>query len=197
MLKIVQDNHLHFLKLFLKNPAEVGAIWPSSSELARAMIRDLALKPGEAVLELGPGTGAFTAHIRSILPDPRAYIGIECEPNFVRLLERNFPDLRFIVGRAENANELYEKAGIFPARAIISGIPFANHWGEIGNHIIDALEHLMTPGCIFRTFQYVHAYTLPPAFKFRQRMTRVFGPCQRSRIVFRNLPPAFVLTWTR
>lgn len=188
---------LDFFKQFLKNPTKIGAITPSSSELAKAMVQDIKIGPGETILELGPGTGAFTRHIQQILPDKQAYVGIELEPKFVQHLQSRFPDLCFIVGRAENANELYQRSGFDPAKAIISGIPFAVLNEKTRRGILQTLQRLMPPGCIFRTFQYVHAYRLPPAVKFRRQMDEIFGNHHRSRVVFRNLPPAFVLTWKR
>lgn len=190
--------NLHFFRRFLRNPLQVGAVAPSSQKLARAMIRDLSLNYGDTLLELGPGTGALTYQIRRILPDSTAYFGIECEPRFVKLLQQTFPKMHFVKGRAEQANELYRDYNLSPVKVIISGIPFANHWNEESrNHIIATLDELMSPGCVFRTFQYVHAYTLPPALRFRKEMSDHFGQFHRSRIVMQNLPPAFVLTWKK
>lgn len=197
MLAIRESKTIHFLRVFLKNPVGIGAIAPSSQELATAMIQGLQLNEGESLLELGPGTGSFTRQIRKIIPDSRAYLGIECEPAFVALLQKNFPDLQFVNGKAEQSEVLYENSGIFPARIIISGLPFALQVQEVRNDIIGNIDRLMTPGSVFRTFQYVHAYALPPAVRFRREMARLFGKHQRSKIILRNLPPAYVLTWRR
>ncbi len=198
MNKSGENHRFHFLKTFLRNPLQVGAITPSSEKLAEAMLADLNLKPDELILELGPGTGAFTGYIRRIIPDTRLYCGIECEPRFVKILKSNYPDMRFVNGRAEQADELSRNLGLPPVKVIISGIPFANHWeDETQNSIIDTLDILMRPGAIFRTFQYVHAFTLPPAKRFRNMMNARFGNYQRSRMVLKNLPPAFVLTWQK
>lgn len=197
MLQLAHNPTFHFIKSFLRNPAAVGAIVPSSKKLAQEMVRGLHLSNGDAVLELGPGTGSFTNQIRTIMPDTTTYTGIECEPNFVKLLKRDFPEFNFVQGRAEHAWDLYRQAGIMPPKVIISGIPFANQWGSGQERIIENLQNLMPPGSVFRTFQYVHAYSLPPAVLFRQRMKEIFGPHQRSQVILRNLPPAFVLTWRR
>ena len=186
-----------FIKNFIKNPTHVGAIAPSSKELARVMIRGLALNEGEAVLELGPGTGAFTCQIRNIIPDSSAYIGIEREASFCRFLERRFPELQFVNGNAAELDTIYPAVSDKPAKVIISGLPFATLMPRVRDSIIDCLDQLMTPGTIFRTFQSVNAYPFPTAVEFRERMYRLFGEHHRSKVVFRNLPPAFVLTWQR
>ena len=84
-----------------------------------------------------------------------------------------------------------------PTRAIICGLPFASLPLATQDAIIDSLEDLVPPGGLFRTFQYVHAYFLPAAVRFRRRMNRTFGPHHRSPAVLANLPPAYVLTWSR
>jgi phospholipid N-methyltransferase len=51
---------LKFLGAFLREPFTVGSCWPSSSALSRALVGGCEFKPGDTVVELGPGTGAFT-----------------------------------------------------------------------------------------------------------------------------------------
>jgi len=186
-----------FLRTFLQNPVGIGAIAPSSRSLAREMVRGLEVKSGETVLEFGPGTGSFTSQIQRIIPDPSAYLGIECEPAFVRLLSRRFPDLGFVAAPAENAKTICEQSGLDPIRAIISGLPYNGVKSSVHDLIMESIESLMTPGCIFRTFQYIHTYWLPQAVRFRRKMSRIYGRQCRSRAVLGNVPPAFVLTWTR
>ena len=190
-----QTAALSFLRAFLRNPTGVGAIVPSAQVLAKAMVGDLELEPGDTVLELGPGTGAFTARIQEIMPDTTGYIGIECETRFVELLEARFPNMHFVNASAENACLLISKAGLGPVRVIISSLPFTTILDTVRSGIIDALEQLMTPGCVFRTFQYVHAYPLPTAVRFRRSMSERFGNYHRSSAVLPNVPPAYVLTW--
>src|SRR5438552_13061830 len=97
-MKPSPSNTLRFWEGVLRHPASIGAIAPSSEALAKAMVSDLALAlaDGDLLIELGPGTGAFTAEIASILPRADAYLGIEREPVFVELLQRQFPALRFV-----------------------------------------------------------------------------------------------------
>ena len=52
--------HFEFFQAFMREPASVGALSPSSRALAMAMIQGCALKSADAIVELGPGTGAFT-----------------------------------------------------------------------------------------------------------------------------------------
>jgi phospholipid N-methyltransferase len=194
--KTITD-HLAFLQVLLLSPARTGAIAPSSVRLARAMVDGLIVAPGETIVEFGPGTGAFTAEIRRILPPQSSYLGIEIEPRFAELLRRRYPDLHFVEGSAEHAAQFLAKAGYDRVKAIICGLPFASLSSGVQDGIIEALETLVAPGVQFRTFQYVHAYGLPPAVRFRRRMGERFGPVTREAMVLRNLPPAYVLRWSR
>ena len=186
-----------FLCAFLRHPRTVGAVAPSSKALARAMCADLQVEPDGLVLEFGPGTGPFTAQIRRQLPDPGCYLGIEREPGFVRLLQQRYPNLSFVLGSAADAVELHARWGDRAVSHIISGLPFASLPPPVQDGVIDTVWRLLRPGGVFRTFQYVHAYSLPAAFRFRRRMQTLFGQVNRSRFVMWNLPPAFVLSWQR
>jgi len=185
-----------FLRAFLRHPARVGAIAPSSPYLAREMVRGLEVPPGRCVLEFGPGTGPFTAELRRVTGRD-GYLGIEREPQFVDMLMRRFPDMRFVNASAADAVSLHAESGLGPVHAVICGLPFASLPPSVQDGIVEALDQLLPPGCMFRTFQYVHAYGLPTAVRFRRRMAELFGRHERSKPVLRNIPPAYVLTWRR
>lgn len=161
------------------------------------MICDLTVSPGEDVVELGPGTGALTAQIRRILPEPSNYLGVEREPIFVRMLRARFPELRIVNGLAERVGEMYRDNGLKRPKAIISGVPSSTQSRKTLDSIIGVLDDMMVYGSVFRTFQYVHAFPLPSARHFRSQLDSVFGPHHRGRVVFKNLPPAVVLTWRK
>jgi phospholipid N-methyltransferase len=185
------------LAAFLRNPARTGTIAPSSPDLARAMVGGLTVGVDQTIVEFGPGTGPFTAEIRRILPSPACYLGVEIEPRFVRLLRERYPELRVVEGSAEDAPRFLAEAGRSRVRAVICGLPFASLPPSAQDGIIRAFDALVGSGAEVRTFQYIHAFTLPTAIRFRRRMQAVFGPHTRHAMVLRNLPPAFVLRWAR
>jgi phospholipid N-methyltransferase len=191
------SEHLQFLKAFARNPAKVGAIAPSSPRLASAMVNGLSLNDEQSIVEFGPGTGPFTEAIRGVLAKHDNYIGIERDPKFIGILRDRFPQVNFIEGSAEHAKDLHQEAGIPPVKAILCGLPFASLPPSVQDGVIASLDHMMQPGTQFRTFQYVHAYPLPTAIRFRKQMSSLFGKFTRSRAVLRNLPPAYVLRWER
>ncbi len=185
---------LIFLKDFIKDPKGIGAISESSSVLAKAMIGNLGIRPGDSVVELGPGTGVFTEHIRE---KTDVYLGIERNPRFARILDSRFPDLNFVNGLAEDGYQHYRRIGLPPPRVIVCGLPLAIWSSQLQDPILHSLDRLMTTGSTFRTFQYAHSFAFPQAVRFRQKMNALFEPCQEVRLVMRNLPPAFILTWCR
>ena len=186
-----------FLLAFARDPSAIGAVAPSSRTLARAMCVGLEVGTDELVLEFGPGTGPFTDQIRRNIPDSACYLGIERDTAFVGLLQKRYPDLSFVTGSAEHAAEFSRQTSEKPVGSIISGLPFANLPPTAQDGIIESILRLLPVGGMFRTFQYVHAYALPTAVRFRRRMAATLGPSQRSRLVLRNMPPAFVLSWQR
>lgn len=197
MFQFAQHPMILFLRVMFKSPTKVCALTPSSKMLARAMAKGLEISPNETVMELGPGTGALTDQIQRILPDDARYIGIELEPQFVSLLRERFPDLRFEEDTVTSAFQVHANSGTPPVKAVISGLPISTMPASVIDEIIMNLDQLMGPGTVFRMFQYIHAYHLPSAVRFRRRMSSLFSDYRCDAIVVRNLPPAFVLTWVR
>ncbi|MXZ74058.1 MAG: hypothetical protein F4207_00630 [Gemmatimonadetes bacterium] len=197
MSRSAQHPFLLFLRVMLKNPLSVCALTPSSRMLAQAMARGLEIKPNESVMELGPGTGALTDQIRHILPDDDGYIGIELEQRFVHLLRDRFPNLRFEQDTVTRAFQVHADTDVPPVKAVICGLSISTMPVPVIDELIANLDQLLGPGSVFRMFQYVHAYCLPSAIRFRRRMAPLFSDYRCESLVVRNLPPAFVLTWTR
>jgi phospholipid N-methyltransferase len=56
---------------------------------------------------------------------------------------------------------------------------------------------VLAPGGQFATFAYWQGMLLPAAWRFSRRLHRTFSSVQRSRTVWRNLPPAFVYRCVR
>ena len=190
------NENIEFLQAFLKNPGKVGSIKPSSPELAKKMIEGIKPDKDHAVLELGVGTGAITKFLREIVLDEESYLGLELDPDLVRLLKRNFPDMRIVRGDAVEACAIHERSGIGKISYIICCLPFVSLPTEVGENILFQIEKLMQQGCTFRTFQYAHGYYMPAAIKLRKFMRDRYGKSKRSSLIVKNVPPAYTLTWS-
>jgi phosphatidylethanolamine/phosphatidyl-N-methylethanolamine N-methyltransferase len=185
-----------FFGRFLRNPMQVGAVLPSSRYLSRALVGRLDLKPGELVVEFGPGTGPATAVVREVLPKGAHYLGIELDKGFHGLLSQRFPTLQFANGSAADLRQILADRGLPRPARILSGLPFASLPPKVQDDVIDAtVWALRGSDGDFRTFQYVHAYGLRAARRFRAMMQERFDGFERIGPTMRNVPPAFVLRY--
>lgn len=188
----------HFLINAVRHPAATGAVAPSSARLYRLLVKDIDVSDGGAILELGPGTGPVTKILAETMAHPEHYIGVERNPRFVKLLNERYPSMRVVNGSAEDSLGYLRDAGLDEdVVAIVSGLPFASLPPRVQDGVMSMLDELMRPGVVFRTFQYVHAWPLPTAVRFRHRMNERFGRCEVSGPVVRNIPPALVFSWQR
>lgn len=190
------NENIQFLQAFLKNPAKVGSIAPSSPELAQKMLAGLKPAPDNIIVELGVGTGAITRHLQQIVPDDRSYLGIELDPDLVRSLRMNFPDMMIKRGNALDLERIHARSGLGKIGYIICCLPFVSLPNETGERILREVDKFMQRGCTFRTFQYAHGYYFPSAIKLREFMRDRYGRSKRSPLIVKNVPPAYTLTWS-
>lgn len=173
----------------------MGAVTPSSRALAGEMVQGLDLSGPVNVVELGPGTGVITRAIAERLGPQAHALAIDVEPAFVASIARRFPRVEAVCGSAADLPALLKAHNMFPAEHIISGLPFASLSTEVTTAILDAIAESLRPGGTFTTFQYLNGYPTPLAKAFRRAMSERMGMAPSHRVVWRNLPPAFVLTW--
>jgi phospholipid N-methyltransferase len=189
------NENIQFLHAFLKNPMKVGAIAPSSPELAQKMLHGLKPTSDSIVLELGVGTGAITKFIQGLLTDDSSYLGIELDKTLVRSLKINYPTMKIVRGNALDVHAIHKRSGLGKVGFIVCCLPFVSIPNEIGEEILAEIDKFMDKGCVFRTFQYAHGYYFPSAIKLREHMRNRYGKSKRSPLVVKNVPPAYTLTW--
>lgn len=189
------NENIQFLHAFLKNPLKVGAIAPSSPELAQKMLADIKPSANSIILELGVGTGAITKFVQGLVPNNESYLGLELDKNLVRSLKRSYPSLKIVRGNACDLYSIHKKSGLGKVGFIVSCLPFVTLPNEVGEKILCEIDKFMEQGCIFRTFQYAHGYYFPSSIKLREHMRKRYGKSQKSSLVMKNVPPAYTLTW--
>jgi len=189
------NEHLLMLGRFVRSPRTVGAVSPSSRALAAELVRDLDCEEPTTVVELGPGTGVVTRAIAEKLGPQSRALAIDVEPAFVADVSRKFPHIEAVCASAADLIALLQERDMFPADHIVSGLPFASLPGNVTAGILDAVAGSLRPGGTFTTFQYVSGYPTPLAVSFRQSLSERMGSTPHRRVVWRNIPPAFVLTW--
>jgi phosphatidylethanolamine/phosphatidyl-N-methylethanolamine N-methyltransferase len=190
------NENIQFLQAFLKNPLKVGAVAPSSPDLAWQMLEGILPDKDNIVIELGVGTGAITKYVAEILPDNDSYLGIELDTKLVSSLKVRYPEMNIVGGNACEVAAIHQESGLGKASYILCCLPFVTLPEEVAARILSEVENYMQQGCMFRAFQYAHGYYTPSALRLRKFMRDRYGNSKRSRLVAKNVPPAYTLTWS-
>ena len=160
------------------------------------MLEQITLKPGDVVVEYGPGTGPFTSVLKEWMPRGTEYLGIEFDHEFHRNLVKRFPGMRFHHGSAEETPGILASHGLGRARLIISGLPFANMPSPLQQRILGSTSEALHDDGIFRTFSYLFSSLSPRTHHFRRMLRERFREHHATRTVMRNFPPARVLSFS-
>src|SRR5580765_1700567 len=190
------NENIQFLQAFLKNPLKVGAVAPSSQDLAWQMLDGILPDESNIIMELGVGTGAITKYIAEILPDNESYLGIELDAGLVSSLNVRYPEINVVRGNACDLFEIHAASGLGKASYILCCLPFVTLPEEVATGVLAEIEKYMAQGCMFRAFQYAHGYYTPSALRLRKFMRDRYGYSKRSKLVAKNVPPAYTLTWS-
>src|SRR5258708_6480757 len=114
-----------FLQEFALNPTNIGAIAPSSSFLAKEIVSGLELGSSNAVLEYGPGTGAFTPYILGRISRSCKFMAIELNPRFIGQFRARFPGVTLHEGSVAHARQICDEHNISVVDCIVCGLPWA------------------------------------------------------------------------
>ena len=180
------------LQRFLRHPAQVGALWPSSRALCRTTVSEIGVETAHQVVELGPGTGVITREILRLLPEKGRLLSIELDETLCMHLRKAFPQVDVCHDSAARLGELLKERHLPPPEAVISGLPWAVFPGSLQREILNAVLTNLTPGGYFVTFAYLQGLMLPAGLRFRRLLGELFPEISTSKVVWRNLPPAFV-----
>lgn len=183
------NSRLRFLGAFVREPFTIGAVWPSSSALARKVVESCDLKSGDTVVELGAGTGVITDMVLKRLNGDGRFVAIEIHPMNAELLQKRFPGSEIVHDSAENLSQHVARG---KANCIISCLAWGSMLPPTQNRIFKAVLRSLAPGGQFVAFAYLHAAWFPTSLRFRKRLMRHFSRVEVTSIVWRNLPPAFV-----
>jgi phosphatidylethanolamine/phosphatidyl-N-methylethanolamine N-methyltransferase len=186
------NSKARFLTQFLSKPTTIGAVAPSSAGLAKEMVRGLDLENARAVLEYGPGTGVFTEHILKGIGPQTKFVAIEINPHFAKLVRARYANLALVQDSVANVRAICDKAEIDSVDYIVSGLPWASFNNGMQAEFLDEMMRVLKPGGMFVTFAYVHGARLPPGKRFARLLPKYFESVSKSRVVWANLPPAFV-----
>lgn len=185
-------NRTDFLQQLMRQPRETGAIAASGAPLCRMMAEAAGVDRATTIVELGPGTGVITDTIMARKRDDARVIGLEINADFAAATQRRCPAAEIVHADASDARRILADRGLSACDVVVSGLPWAGFPGALQNSLLDAVTAALRPGGIFVTFAYVHGLILPGARRFRQQLGARFADVDRTRPVWRNLPPAIV-----
>jgi len=183
-----------FTKATISNPRAIGAACPSSPFLARAMAQQVDANINNAdgfVIELGGGTGMITrALLKQGIP-PEKLITVEYSPELAQHLREEFPEIHVLEGDAGKLDQLLEKFIGKEAKnvhAIVSGLPLRSLPKSNVKAIKQQIFNLIGDNGLFIQFTYDLRLSFSQKKKFELK---------KSRIVWRNIPPARVNTYIK
>lgn len=177
----MRNDFFSFFLSWMSAPRRVGAIAPSGAALADLITREITATTGP-VLELGPGTGAFTYKLIKWGVRQQDLTLVEYGSDFMKLLQVRFPGARVLwmdAGRL-TTERLYDGA---PVGAVVSGLPLLN---------MSTRKVVSIIGGAFYQFTYGMSCPVPRPVLDRLGL--------RAKLVDRallNVPPAAVYKLTR
>ena len=179
-----------FLRGFVRNPAQVGSIIPSSRQLEQRLVRSARLREARMVVELGPGTGGTTAAFLQAMGATAQLLAIELDTEFHQGLHASIHDPRFNIelGSAERLAEFLSARWLPAPDAIISGIPFSTMPPGVSDRVASTIARVLRPGGRFVAYQvrgHVSGFMSP-----------YLGQPEKSWEVI-NVPPVRVFTWLK
>lgn len=182
--------HLAFLRSWVLDPWRVGAIAPSSQQLASLITAEITARHAP-VIELGAGTGVFARRlVANGFPEDRLAL-VERDPRFADMLRERFPRATILEIDAADPAAM-RPFGDVAAGAVISGLPLL--WlprRSVVRILRSAFARLRADGAFYQ-FTYGVRCPVPAAMLDRYGLR-----AQRIGNCLVNVPPASVYRITR
>jgi phosphatidylethanolamine/phosphatidyl-N-methylethanolamine N-methyltransferase len=176
---------LSFFRHWLSDPLRIGAVAPSSRTLAALITAEIAPEIAP-VIELGPGSGAFTrALLDRGVPERRLAL-IEQNPVFAFTLRKQFPVARVLCvdAAALGSIDVFSGEG---AGAVVSGLPLLLMPPDKVGAILESAFARLRPDGAFYQFTYASRSPVP-----RPILDRLGLTATRIGATLVNIPPATV-----
>ena len=162
-------DHIEFFRQFRRRFETTGSVAPSSRFLAAAITRPLTQREGPArILEVGPGTGAFTRRIVQLVQPGDEFHLVELNESFATILRDRFtsdPDWRRVADQSqvyECPLQEFETDGHYDF--IISGLPLNNFPADLVRDIYETMFRLLAPDGVLSYFEYMYVRPIRRVF---------------------------------
>ena len=181
-----------FLQEWVADPRQIGAIAPSSKNLAAAMARWLPREPNSYVLELGPGTGVVTQALLERGHAPDRLVAIEKTPKMAEHLRERFPKTHIVTGDALDLDDVLKlHANQSNNIAVVfSSLPLMNFEPETADRLARKIRAVLRPRGRYVQYSYHIGKRQPNAAAAHFHLIA-------SEWVWLNLPPARVSVYEK
>ncbi len=175
-----------FLRSFLANPRQVGALVPTSSRAVSDTLDLARVEDARLIVEFGAGSGVYTRELLRRMGPGARLLAFEVDHQLSAALaaEIDDPRLRLIAASSEEVERHLEGARV---DLLVSALPFTSLPAAVRRRVLDLCPAILAPDGTMLVLQYS---------PFVQReLERRFATVQR-RISPVNLPPAFLFRCT-
>ncbi len=174
-----------FLKAFIENPRQVGALNQTSAFVAKEIINSIDFEKARCLVELGAGMGNITKKIVKKMHPECVLFCFEINPNLAKQLSQNVKDQRvkIISDSAENLGKYLTESKVKKADYIISTVPLTTlPYSKMKEILKSSFQYLQSGG------KYIQVqYSL-----LGWRYLRMLFPKIAINFVLLNFPPAFI-----
>lgn len=163
---------------------------PSSRFLALKMLHHIPFDQVDCLVELGPGTGAFTPFLLEKMKPDSTLILLELNEAFHAELIARFKDPRAIIlhGSATDLPHILKQYNIPNVDCVLSSLPLAIFPKPLAESILNVSRNCLRKGGHYIQFQY--------SLQSRKKIQGLFGNLKLGFTPW-NFPPAFVYTCTK
>jgi phosphatidylethanolamine/phosphatidyl-N-methylethanolamine N-methyltransferase len=177
---------------FIKDLKNTGAVAPCSDNVAKALMKHASLHDSKTVVELGPGTGVITQRVLENISDDTLFLALDVNPHFVAQTQKKCPKAYVYLDTAENIKLYLKKHGRDSCDCVISTLPWTLFSKELQEKILSAVMEVLQPGGRFLTVTYTFTSLLPSGKRFRNLLRDTFTSIQRTKTIWKNIPPVHV-----
>jgi phosphatidylethanolamine/phosphatidyl-N-methylethanolamine N-methyltransferase len=182
-------DYLNFFGNFLRNPNEIGSLFPSSYRFADFILDNIDLDNANMVVELGSGNGVFTRKIMQRLRPGAKFFALEINPNFVEKSRKTGATV--YLDSALHIGDYMRAHNIDKCDCIVSGIPFSTLDDLLQKGILKEIHKSLRSGGELINYAHIQSFITESGRDFRKVLREVFPDFRRTDIYWGNLPPAF------
>ena len=185
-------NSILFLNEYKKNIITTWAIAESSEDLAEKITSIIDLSKQNSIVEFWSWTWVFTKKILGKKWKNTNFFSIEINKFFAEKSKKNCPNAIIYNDDANNIKKYLEKHNLKKTNCIISWLPWTCFDKKTQKDLIENIFNSLEEWWFFLTFSYIQSKVLPTWKTFKKIISEKFKNVSESKIIWKNIPPAFI-----